>query len=89
MARAFVKWYSQAEYDASSGKDKITIELNFTGADVPSGYDVAYGEILLDPGDPAALVRQALTEVVLFEALARGYVVIKQDMRLPSIQQGV
>ena len=89
MARAFIKWFNQADFDSGSSKDRVSVEVVFTGSDVPAGYDVAYGEILIDAGDPASLIRQALTQVVLDEALARGYTVTKQDMRLPSIQQGV
>ena len=89
MARAYVDWFSQAEYDPSSGKDKITLSMTFTGAEVPSGYEIAFGEVLFDAGDPASQLRSKITAIVQVEASARGYIVTKQDMCIPAVQQGI
>lgn len=89
MAQAYSKNFSQVEYDASLGKDRATFEIVFTGPEIPSGYDVAYGEVLLDPGDPVSQMRSKVTQVILLEASVRGYVVAKQDMAIPVLQQGV
>ena len=89
MARAFASWFYQAEYDAMQQKDKLTIQVVFTGSDVPSGYDVAYGEIFLSPNIPAAQIVQKITDLILAEALPRGYAVVKQDMAIPVLQQGI
>ena len=89
MARAFASWFYQAEYDAMQQKDKLTIQVVFTGADVPNGYDVAYGEIFLSPSTPAAQIVQKITDLILAEAQPRGYVIVKQDMAIPMLQQGV
>ena len=88
MARAYVQ-RDHAEYDGALGKDKATIIIEFVGAEIPFGTDTAYGEVLFDPGDPVSQFRPKATEVVLLEAAARGYVVTKQDMFLPAVQQGI
>ena len=85
----YIKWYDTVAFDSGSGKDVATFEIGFTGAEIPSGYDVAYGEVALDPGDPVSQIRPKVTAVILLEAGARGYVVAKQDMAIPTLQQGV
>ena len=89
MARAYVKWYDQVEYAPVEQKDKATFQVTFTGAEVPFNSDIAYGEVMLDPGDPVSQIRSKVTAVILLEAAARGYVVAKQDMAIPGLQQGV
>lgn len=89
MARAYVKWFYAAQYDSVAAKDKIQLEIHFTGAEIPTGNDVAYGELEFDPGDPVSQLRPRVTAIVLFEAGARGYIVAKQDMCIPAVQQGV
>ena len=88
MARAYIK-LDHAEFDGGLGKDKLTMIIEFVGAEIPFGSDIAYGEILFDPGDPVSQLRPKVTQVVLLEAAARGYVVAKQDMFIPVVQQGV
>ena len=89
MTRAYVKWFNQVEYDPVEQKDRLSFEVTFTGAEVAGNYDIAYGELLFDVGDPVAQMRSKVTNTILLEAAARGYVVAKQDMCIPSVQQGV
>ena len=89
MAQVYVKWSPIGEYDATVGKDRLSFEILFTGPEIAGGYDVAYGEVLVDPGDPVSQLRARITSVVLLEASARGYVVAKQDMAIPVLQQGI
>ena len=89
MAQAYVLLSTPILWDASVSKDRVSAEITFTGPEIPGGYDVAYGEILFDAGDPVSQLRPKLTAVVQLEASARGFVVAKQDMFLPAVQQGV
>ena len=89
MARAFVKFFEQIEYAPVEAKDKAVFQVVFVGAEVPFNSETAYGEVFLDPGDPVSQIRGKITEIVLLEAAARGFVVAKQDMAIPTLQQGV
>jgi len=89
MAQAYARLPNIGEWDAVAGKDRMSLEILFTGAEIPNGYDFVFGEVLLDPGDPVSQIRPKVTAAILLEASTRGYVVAKQDMAIPALQQGV
>ena len=76
---------------AVPGQYEMVLDVKYLGLDVPGEIESALHEVrvLLDDTASVQTIRQATSDAIALDAIAKGLTVARSDMILPALQKGL